>query len=148
MGKKVLVKVRGFQAGEPAEEMIEVVAAGEYEIKKGVHILRYDEIEEDANAVDGLTKNLLKVDVSRQYVELVKKGYMNTTMVFTRGQTTTTFYDSPYGRLLMDIDTRDMQINLSEGGISVVLRYLLIMNHQPLAENRIEITASEVEDVR
>ena len=49
-----------------------------------------------------VTKNIIKV--SKDYMELTKKGIVNVHMVFEKNKKNVTYYHTPYGSLLIGID--------------------------------------------
>lgn len=144
MGKRVLVTVRGYQKDGVEEGAVELVAAGDISYRNGKYYLCYEEVDEEESGENGLTKTRLKIEEDGGCVELVKKGLINTTMVFKPNGSTTSFYDSPYGKMLMEINTSDLLFSYNDGKMEIKMSYILNMNHQPISENTIHITAAHV----
>lgn len=135
---KVRVTVKGYQSDE-SEEPIEVVSTGECRYQSGRYYVLYEEIDEGENGVSGITRNMLKIEASGKHVELVKKGIINAVMVFDQEQAATSFYETPYGKILMEINTCQMNFLNREDKLELELGYILNMNHQPVSQNRIAI---------
>ena len=74
----------GLQTELGSEETVEVVSCGEYHFRNGKHFVIYEEVmDESSNHMD--TKCLLKL--SDKHIELLKKGDVETHMVFEEGKT-------------------------------------------------------------
>lgn len=140
---KVRVTVKGYQS-DVSEEPIEVVSKGECRFQSGKYYILYEEIDEGENGDSGITRNMLKIEESGRHVELVKKGVVNAVMVFDQEQAASSFYETPYGKILMEINTYHINFINQEDKLEVELGYILNMNHQPVSKNRIAIIAERV----
>lgn len=140
MEKDVLIRVSGIQIteGEGAPEPIEVITAGQYFYKGDKHYLRYEEITPDEA---GTTKNTVKI--SPEVVDILKKGASNTHMIFQKDERTVSTYQTPFGNLLLGLDTKDITIEESDSALSVEVRYQLELAGQHVANCHISITANE-----
>ena len=141
MTRDVLVTISGLQTdGGPREatddETIEVVTAAHYFCKNGKHYLIYEEVTE---GFPGVTKNKIKV-ANAETVEILKSGNVNTHMLFQKGKDSMTYYDTPYGKMLVGIHTTDVQVEETEHFIRILIMYGLDVNHEPLADCEIRIT--------
>lgn len=133
MIKDVLVSVKGFELSEP-DEIISVKVKGDYHCVNGKHYIRYVETTDVPGKV---TNNLIKI--SKDQIEITKKGVVNTTMAFELSNTTTANYQVPYGNLLLEIDTHLMNIHISDELITVLLKYKLTSNNEVISSNHTEI---------
>ena len=61
-------------------------------------------------------------------VVIVRKGPVTTSMLFTIGEKNISYYDTPFGSLMMGIDTSDLCITESESEILVDISYAIEMN--------------------
>jgi len=139
MTKDVILSISGLQIealeGESADDPIEVITPADYFYKNGKHYILYEEVTE---GVPGVTRNRIKITGGRQ-VEIHKSGVVNAEMVFQKNNQNLTYYDTPYGQLLLGVYTTYMQVEETENAISIRIEYQLDINHKPLAECNISI---------
>lgn len=143
MTKDVLVSISGMhdELAEVAEieteeaEAIEVITPANYYFRNQKHYIVYDE------AVEGTTeviKNRIKI-TGTDCVEIMKSGLSNSHMVFERNKKNETFYRTPYGQMLVGVNTKNMEINVSEDNIDILIDYQLDVNHEPMADCKIKM---------
>lgn len=143
MTKDVLVSISGMhdELAEVAEieteeaEAIEVITPANYYFRNQKHYIVYDE------AVEGTTeviKNRIKI-TGTDCVEIMKSGLSNSHMVFERNKKNETFYRTPYGQMLVGVNTKNMKINVSEDNIDILIDYQLDVNHEPMADCKIKM---------
>lgn len=138
MEKEVLIHVRGLQLMDSADEQepVEIVVPGEYYFRNGNHYLRYEEIIEESGKP---TVNYIKM--SREGVEVRKKGLINVHMVFEQGKKNMTYYTTPYGTLQMGIAATSLELDESEGAVNMKVDYALDMNEEHVADCYLSIQA-------
>lgn len=139
MTREVLVSIKGTQLFDPetGEGEVEVVTGGSYFYKEGTHYICYEEV---AEGMDGVTRNLIKVDGGR--VEVTKRGLTNAHMVFQKEKKNVTCYETPFGNLMVGIAATDIDIKDSESGLDVRVSYALDINEQYLADYVTDIQVS------
>lgn len=156
MTKDVLVSISGKHMGivsQPDEvieavgtddDEIEVVTPASYYCRNGKHYIIYDEVME---GMPGMIKNKIKIS-GQDSLEIMKTGMSNSHMVFEKNKKNLTYYRTPYGQMLVGVNTRDMQISVKEDKIDVLVSYELDVNHEPLADCKIRmnITSKECAD--
>ncbi|MGC4018510.1 MAG: DUF1934 domain-containing protein [Muricomes sp.] len=142
MTKDVLVSISGLHVdalsgmmhGE--DEAIEVVTPGNYYYKNGKHYVIYDEVME---GMQGTIKNKIKI-TGTDSVEIMKTGLSNTHMIFEKNKKNLTYYQTPYGQMLVGVKTRNMEVNVTEDNIDVSVDYeVLDINYEPLADCNIKM---------
>ena len=101
MTKDVVISVRGLQVmdNESAED-IETVQQGEYFERNGSIFLLYDEYYE---GFDEPVKNVMKIRGNE--MTLTKRGIINVQMNFEAGKKNLTRYQTPYGVMMIGLDT-------------------------------------------
>lgn len=125
MTKEVLLSIRGMQMEVDPEENIEIITVGEYCFDDNNHYVYYDEVMEDRPEI---VKSTLKFNES--CVELIKKGPMNVHMVFEKQKKNVTYYNTPYGDLLVGLLANSIEIKEKEEMINVDINYSLEINSQ------------------
>ena len=141
MTKDVLVSISGMHMGitEPqpdeGDETIEVVTPASYYCRNGKHYIIYDEVME---GMAGTIRNKIKITGDAS-VEIMKSGVSGTHMVFEKNKKNLTYYKTPYGQMLIGINTKNMKVSVSEDNIDVLVDYELDVNHEPLADCKIRM---------
>ena len=146
MTRDVLVTISGLQTDvvpreDTEDEPIEVVTPASYFYKNGKHYLIYEEVTE---GFPGVTKNKIKV-TDENTIEILKSGNVNTHMLFCKGKDSMTYYDTPYGKMLVGIHTTEVQVEETENFIRILIEYGLDVNHDPIADCEIRITVQSKE---
>lgn len=143
MEKDVLVSIQGLQfAAEEVQEAstdeeldkIETICPGQYYFKNNTHFVLYEELLE---GFDEPVKNMMKIR-ENEFI-LNKKGAINVQMVFTEDKKTMTDYNTPFGNILIAIDTQQIRITETPECIEVHIEYGLEANYQFIADCSITI---------
>jgi uncharacterized beta-barrel protein YwiB (DUF1934 family) len=135
MDKDVWISVAGLQFGDnPEGERIEIITPGSYYKKKDHHFVMYDEIEEGTDAV---TRNTVKFD--GDMLTISKRGFTNVEMIFEKNKRNMTNYVTPYGTLMVGIDTDRIDIRESDDVINIDIDYALDINYEHLANCKIQM---------
>lgn len=140
MTKDVLISIKGlqFEASDQRNQAIEVISPGEYYYRNGKHFVLFEEVMEGENGGGEITKCTLKAWENQ--IELIKKGVVNTHMVFGLGHKNITYYNTPFGQLLIGLDTGKIVITEKEKEIGIFLEYGMELNQGFVADCNIEIT--------
>ena len=135
MTKEVIIKIKGLQFAEEAdEEEMEVITAGIYYEKEGRSYVKYEEVME---GFTGKIDNLLKF--TDRSVEVTKKGITNVNMVFEEGKKNMTYYDTPFGNFLLGISATKIVVAREEEEIALHIDYALEINYEHMADCTISI---------
>ena len=142
MTKDVLIAIRGMQfEGAEDPESIEVIQKGQYYQRNGSHYLVYEEPVEGTNEV---IHNLIKFKENE--VQVTKKGAINTMLSFKENEKNMTNYATPFGNLLMGINTQMIEQAIREDQIHVHVEYALDVNYEFLADCKIDITVTALNE--
>lgn len=136
MEKDVLLSLKGLQfaVDEEGAQALETITAAEYFERNGSRYVVYDEVTE---GFSDTTKNIIKFKDS--LVEVTKKGLMNVHMVFEENKKNMTNYGTPFGNILIGIDTGKVSIAQEPDKIRINVDYVLEANYEYLADCKIEI---------
>ncbi|MCX4339448.1 MAG: DUF1934 domain-containing protein [Lachnospiraceae bacterium] len=136
MTKEVLLTLQGlqFDQREVDSDKIEMVTVGDYFKKNDRHYVVYEEITE---GFEQPTKNRLKF--SDHMVELTRNGLVNVHMVFQENKKNMSNYNTPFGQILVGIDTKRINIDEKEDNIVVEVDYALDINYEFLSDCHIKI---------
>ncbi|MDD4371653.1 MAG: DUF1934 domain-containing protein [Anaerostipes sp.] len=134
MTKDVLVDVSGLQLEVNSEEPIQLMTTGSYYMKNGKHYVLYDELTDDAQTV----KNVLKI--TEKKVELTKKGDGSSYMLFEAGKENLSYYDTPFGSLLLGVTTSKIQVDHEEDLMKLHIDYGLSINSDHVSDCVIDVS--------
>ena len=142
MTEEVFVSIKGMQMLEADfQDEVEVVTSGSYLCKDGKHYIHYEEVME---GVDGTVQNLIKVD--KDGMEVTKRGLTNVHMVFQKDKKNITYYDTPFGHLVVGISATSIDVKDSEKNIDVTVNYALDINYEHLADCTINMNIKSKEN--
>ena len=137
MKKDVLVSISGkhidimedpVQGREQGDDAIEVVTPASYYCKNGKHYIIYDEVLE---GMAGTIRNKIKITGT----DSIEKNRKNQT-----------YYRTPYGQLLIGVNTKNMEVSVDDDRINVLVDYELDVNHEPLADCKIKMNIMSKEN--
>ncbi len=135
MTKDVMLSIRGLQFDHgPESEEIETIQWGQYYKRNGTHYVLFDELMEGFQEP---VHNTIKF--KNHEMNLTKKGLLNVSMVFEEDKKNMTNYRTPYGNLLIGLDTSRVSFTEKEDEIKVSVEYTLDVNYEYLADCSIEI---------
>lgn len=134
MDNNVIVKISGLQIVEETGDNVEILAVGKHYIKNNKHYLIYEEIEDDNGTV---TKNTIKFNDMR--AEVMRKGVANGKLIFQKGENNQSIYSTPFGELLIEVLTKDIELNQQQDNINLKIDYELYANNNKISNNKIEI---------
>ena len=118
MKKDVWVSICGLHFTDEEQDPTEMITSGEYYFRNGKHYILYEE------AVEGFQEKIKsRVKISGDSVEIIRKGVNNVHMVFRPGLKHLASYQTPYGPLLLGMQTRAVQIDESGDRLDVRLEY-------------------------
>ena len=143
MTKDILISIKGLQFDDPSSdhhENVELIVPGTYYEKNGTKYLIYDE---DVPGLNEKTRTMMKLRPER--VELSKNGPMAVSMVFAKGQKHLSRYNTPFGGLMVGLDTTDINIAENEDDLSLDIRYHLDLNYEYFADCRVSVKACSKE---
>lgn len=135
MTKDVLVAIKGLQFGEESDtEELETITNGQYFLRNGNHYILYEEV---MDGFDGVIRNRMKI--KEHELSITKKGAFNVQMVFEENKKNMTNYTTPFGDIMVGIDTQRIHTIETENDIHVTVDYALEINYQHLADCTINI---------
>lgn len=139
MTKDVMISIRGLQFMENVQgEDVETVQQGEYYFKNGSHYLLFDEYVEGFREP---AKNVMRF--REKELSLTKRGLLNVQMFFDEGRKSLSQYRTPYGGIMIGLDTGRVEIMEMQDRIRLEVDYALEANYQYVADCRIVVEATE-----
>ena len=143
MTEDILISVRGLhtldiEQEEEETDELEMTMPGKYYFRNGKHYVLFEETDEESQSV---VKNRFKLSEDR--LEISKKGVMNATMTFQRGEKSSSWYGTPVGDVQLGIEVTDMQLMEGEDEIEMNVAYALEMNSEHVSDSRIRLRIME-----
>ena len=146
MTKEVLVTISGLQfSPETESESVELITSGSYYKKNGKHYIIYDEVNEGFSET---TRNIIKLN--DDFMDITRRGVSNVHMMFEKNKKNMSYYNTPFGNLLVGINATDVKVNETEDNIDIKVDYKLEVNYEHLAECSISmnIMSKDTKDFR
>ena len=134
MTKDVLVSVSSFQTSGDETEHMEVINKGTYYKKNDFHYVVYEEMVE---GIDKPVKSRMKFKEGA--LTVTKKGMLNVNMVFEENCKNNCCYATPYGDMMLGIDTTSVEMTEEADHILVKVFYSLEANYEHLADCEIHM---------
>lgn len=133
MTREVMINIQGVGQIDPAEET-KMSAVAQYYQKNGSHYVIYDETDKENGAN---CKNIIKF--RENYLEVTRKGDYNVHMLFEKNKKNISNYGTPFGTLIIGINTKQMEIREEAEQIAIQADYELDINDEHVAGCRINI---------
>lgn len=124
MEKRAVISVKSFSNLDP-NDAIEVVTPGKFVINEEGFKAIYDESE--ISGMDGTTTTL---NIKNDLMILERVGSTTTNMEFKEGEVAVSLYNTPYGVLDLNVDTKKLKINVDENGGEIYSKYILGLEGQ------------------
>lgn len=141
MTKDVIITIKGLQFDIQDQLPLEVITAGYYYFKNDKHYIIYDELSVETGEE---TSNIIKIGNNR--VDIIKKGANSAHMVFEPGKKNISYYTTPFGDLLIGVNTLDIRSQETALNIDVEIGYALEMNYSHVSDCAISLNIKSKED--
>ena len=139
MEKNVIISIKGVQRLEDADpDTMELVTEGRLEHDGNSYTLSYQESE-----LTGLEGTTTTFRIAPDRITLRREGTLNSEMIFQEGQKHVSLYETPYGGLMLGVNTHRAKADLGTAGGRLSIRYALEVDSQPIGENSFEIQVTE-----
>lgn len=134
MDNKALISVLSKQFNDE-ENSIEVITPGKFYKKDDCYYVIYKETE-----ISGMEGTTTTFKIFPGKFSLLRKGTTTTTMNFEKDTKTISLYNTPYGMLELEIETKNLQIDINEQGGEILINYNLYIVGQEPQETVLKIT--------
>ena len=101
--------------------------------------LTYQESE-----ITGMEGTTTRFTVRGDMVVLERTGTIVSRMEFTRGERSSSLYETPWGTMVVDISTTKLTHRITERGGVMEIAFTIAVNHQVTGENRFKVRVKEV----
>ena len=132
MENRALISVISKQIDD--ENSIEVVTPGKFYKKENCYYAVYKETE-----ISGMEGTITTFKIYPEKFSLLRMGTTTTTMNFEKNTKSMSLYNTPYGMLELEIETKELEINIDEKGGDITLDYLLFITGQTSQQTLLKI---------
>ena len=116
------------------EVPIEVVTPGKFYKKENCYYAVYKETE-----ISGMEGTTTTFKIYPEKFSLLRMGTTTTTMNFENNTKSISLYNTPYGMLELEIETKELDINVDDSGGSITLNYFLYITGQATQQTLLKI---------
>lgn len=141
MEKEIILFVRGEQTYDGVSpEVTELATEGVMTIREdGEMVLTYQESE-----ITGMEGTTTRFTIRGGTVVLERAGLIVSRMEFKQGERSSSFYETPWGTMEVDIVTTKLAHRFTERGGVMEIAFTIAVNHQVTGENRFKVRVKEV----
>ena len=137
MQKKAVIKIVSNATMEN-DELIEVVTPGSLKKENDVCIeLHFNSAKN--TEISGMSGTDTKLRIGDEYIILEREGTTSTKMHFEKGKPTISLYNTPYGMLELTIQTKKLDIDITEDGGDVEIDYEMQVAGQPPIKTKLKL---------
>lgn len=129
MTKDVLISISGMQISDGDSGDVELITTGSYYKKNGKHYVVYDEVLEGN---EGVVKNTIKIHPDR--LDIIRRGSASVHMTFQQDRKNISCYATPFGDMMVGIQTNQVVVKEDEDSLKVQVEYSLDLNYQHVSE--------------
>lgn len=140
MNREVELVLSGLHdtEGTSDKNAVETAQAAQYFKRNDSHYLLY---EEDIEGFGGTCKSRIKF--RDNMLELTRQGAVEMHMIFEENKRHTVPYNTPYGQMMLGIETRRVQVEEQEDQIRVTVEYTLDQEGEPFSESCLKLHIRE-----
>lgn len=140
MNREVELVLSGLHDTEGASDKnaVKTAQTAQYFKRNDSHYLLY---EENMEGFDGVCKSRIKF--RDNLLELTRQGAVDMHMIFEENKRHMIPYNTPYGQLMLGIETSRVLVEEQEDQIHVTVEYTLDHEGEPLSESCLKIHIRE-----
>lgn len=139
--KDVVIKIVGTQDyGQNEPDSVELVTDGKFSYSEGCAQIKYSESE-----LTGLEGTETFLSVCPTAVSMRRRGNLTSSTEFRLGERSAFLYETPYGNATMGVDTRKINVHMDENGGSLLIEYVVDMDHAVYGKNCFQLYVTEQE---
>jgi len=133
--KKVMISIKGTPMPTEGEnDAFELMTDGEYSFKDDISTFSY--VESELTGIGGM---LTTFNVEPDRVVLSRDNGLSGDMIFSEKQKHHFLYETPFGSILMGIDTHSIKKNMCDDGGSLEIRYDIEVDNISVSKNLFQI---------
>ncbi|MBR6697117.1 MAG: DUF1934 domain-containing protein [Lachnospiraceae bacterium] len=128
MAEKVEIVVASIHMNDGEKNEMEMTYTGEYEQVGMVHIIKYNEYEDDKIV------NYNTMFIKEDFMRVVKMGQVTSELIFIKDENTQTTYCTPYGNIEMGVKTHLICTDIAKNRINVKVLYSMLVGNDVISD--------------
>ena len=133
--KKVMISIKGLPVFATSDDdAFELMTDGEYVQEDGISTFSY--MESSLTGQEGL---MTTFDVENDRVVLRRGDGISGDMIFSENQKHHFLYDTPFGSIMLGIDTHSITNNMNDDGGNLEIRYDIEVDNVSVSQNLFKI---------
>ena len=141
MEKNVIISIKGMQSYDGAgDDAIELVTEGRL-LDCGDDGLSLSYQESELTGMEGTTTTF---HIEKDQITLIREGTLTSEMIFQVGKKHFSPYQTPFGGIILGVNTQKAFSDMTETGGSISIRYIMEVENERVGENSFEIQVSEL----
>ena len=127
MKQKAIISIVSKQLAVDSDA-IEVHTPGDYFKNEGFYSAEYEETE-----ISGMEGTVTKLQIHPEKLILIREGTTTAKMEFEKNKNYVTLYNTPYGTMELNIQTKDLKVDVNETGGKIFIDYKMgALGQKPL----------------
>lgn len=139
MKKNVLITIKGIQGDLLDSEKIEMMTTGTFYEKNGKYFIHYLD-----TSLDSETETKTTVKIHDNKVSITRYGGASTHMIFEKGVSHFTPYETPLGIFEIRTHTNSIHIEKQDANLQVQVEYILEINKMSSGVAHFELSARDI----
>lgn len=116
------------------EDQYEITAEGSLTQKRDKYYVSFE------HTFDGMSQTKTTLKITPESVTMLRYGAMDTTFVFEPGGHYTGYYQTPFGGMSMAVTTKELTVNMTDGGGQLYVDYFVELNGAQTIQNQLQLT--------
>ncbi|MDE7432146.1 MAG: DUF1934 domain-containing protein [Lachnospiraceae bacterium] len=134
MNKDVRIKINGLHFGDGESSDVGIDKIGTCYYKDGKYYVCFEEI-----SPDDLTSSKSILKLNPHMIEFIRRGAGKTHFYFEQGKLNHTYYNTVAGNIFISVDTKYLDLKVSDDVIRAKIEYELLMNEVKVSDCVLEI---------
>lgn len=140
MDKNILLKFKSRNGYDVGEDNVEFITRGSLNFKNGKYYLKYT--EESPENGENKVSTTIKIEDGK--VTVLRFGETNTQMIMETGKKHISYYETPYGSIVIGVITDSILSDIGENKGKLCINYALEINDSIMSENCINLSYEAV----
>lgn len=134
MENNALISLKTIQDVDGDNDVIELKTFGKFGEKNGKFYIIYEETE-----LTGFQGSTTTIKIDDDTVTMIRRGNVNSKMVFRNGEKRLCTYNTPYGIMPVAVEPRNLSCDMGNDGGNLKIEYILDINNSQFCVNKLNL---------
>ncbi|MBC7958606.1 MAG: DUF1934 domain-containing protein [Vallitaleaceae bacterium] len=139
MKKEVLISIKGIQGDLLDDEKIEMITTGSFYEKNEKFYVQYID-----HVLDSEVETKTSIKMNSEKVSITRFGATNTHMIFEKGISHFSPYETPFGIFEIKTHTNSIQLEMTDTDLKLAVEYVLEIDKMSSGVAHFELIAKEM----